>query len=117
MENDDINLSLNFIIFINLKSGGKHETIYKKLVNIYTNEKVINLSDELHESIEEIINKKLDLNKSNPKIIICGGDGTLNWILSCLNTEQLKKVIISILPLGTGNDAANVMNFKKKWDN
>lgn len=39
-------------------------------------------------------------------MIICGGDGTINWVLAhALKVGvDLDKIAISILPIGTGND-------------
>lgn len=39
-------------------------------------------------------------------MIICGGDGTINWVLThALKVGvDLNKTAISILPIGTGND-------------
>jgi diacylglycerol kinase (ATP) len=39
-------------------------------------------------------------------VIICGGDGTIPWVLSELLAldVDLTSVIIGIIPIGTGND-------------
>ena len=39
------------------------------------------------------------------RILVCGGDGTVGWILSVLDELKLK-VSVAVLPLGTGNDLA-----------
>jgi len=40
------------------------------------------------------------------RIIICGGDGTIPWVLSELLKKNidLTRIVIGILPIGTGND-------------
>ncbi len=38
--------------------------------------------------------------------VICGGDGTVTWVISELDKYKIptSKVPFSIIPLGTGND-------------
>jgi diacylglycerol kinase (ATP) len=40
------------------------------------------------------------------RVVICGGDGTIPWVLSELYEAglDLSTVVIGILPIGTGND-------------
>ncbi|CAK9875307.1 unnamed protein product [Sphagnum jensenii] len=47
--------------------------------------------------------------RSNLRIIVAGGDGTVGWVLSCLDELQISSPSgnvppVSIIPLGTGND-------------
>jgi diacylglycerol kinase (ATP) len=62
------------------------------------------------------------LNADNPKkdgrILVCGGDGTANWIMSSvdqLHTEGWPKFMVVVIPVGTGNDLAQVFGWPKGY--
>lgn len=45
-------------------------------------------------------------------ILACGGDGTVGWVLSVLDTLQMQYrdlVSVGVIPLGTGNDMARFL--------
>ena len=49
----------------------------------------------------------------NIRICVCGGDGTIGWILSIFGEmfSSLNNPPISICPLGTGNDLSRVLGW------
>ena len=76
----------------------------------------------------------MDLNKEPPEralirhvgatkppvqILVCGGDGTVAWILQTMESlsGDTPKPPVGILPLGTGNDLARVLGWGGGFNN
>ncbi|XP_046350974.1 diacylglycerol kinase theta-like isoform X3 [Haliotis rufescens] len=99
------------LVFVNVKSGGCQGleliTSFRKLLNPH---QVFNL-----ENGGPLPGLYVCRNISYYKILVCGGDGTVGWVLSCLDNVGQDAVCqsppMAVVPLGTGNDLARVLRW------
>nr|XP_016852579.1 PREDICTED: diacylglycerol kinase iota isoform X3 [Anolis carolinensis] len=96
------------LVFVNPKSGGNQGTKVLQMFMWYLNPRqVFDLSQEGPKDALELYRKMPNL-----RILACGGDGTVGWILSILDELQLNpQPPVAVLPLGTGNDLARTLNW------
>ncbi|XP_041441816.1 diacylglycerol kinase iota isoform X2 [Xenopus laevis] len=96
------------LVFVNPKSGGNQGTKVLQMFMWYLNPRqVFDLSQEGPRGALEMYRKVPNL-----RILACGGDGTVGWILSVLDELQLNpQPPVAVLPLGTGNDLARTLNW------
>ncbi|OHT14210.1 hypothetical protein TRFO_15505 [Tritrichomonas foetus] len=100
------------LMFINVNSGGglgpKLIKKCKKVRNIH----VVSLPDEIDTFLED---KFTIITHPKLRVIACGGDGTVSWIMSILKeiygSNSGYRPPLGVIPLGTGND----MSQSLKW--
>ncbi|CEG41451.1 Diacylglycerol kinase [Plasmopara halstedii] len=96
------------LVFINSRSGGKLGLHVLRQMRTWLNP--VQVYDLSHQS--PIKPLRLFIKLPRLRLLVCGGDGTVGWVLSALDEIKVKRQPpIAILPLGTGNDLARVLGW------
>jgi len=97
------------LVFVNSRSGGRQGVELLEELRIYLHS--LQIVDLRYEGPESAL-RWWSATGLRYRVLVCGGDGTVGWVLEVL--EQLQQDYVppvAILPLGTGNDLSRVLGW------
>ncbi|CDY14023.1 BnaC02g01400D [Brassica napus] len=97
------------LVFINKKSGAQRGDSLRQRLNLLLNPvQVCELSSAQGPEVGLFLFRKVP----HFRVLVCGGDGTAGWVLDAIDKQNfVSPPAVAILPAGTGNDLARVLNW------
>ncbi|KAL8114966.1 hypothetical protein AgCh_021697 [Apium graveolens] len=96
------------LVFINTESGAQNGPALKRRLSTLLNPVQV---FELSSSQGPEAGLKLFSNVQYFRVLVCGGDGTVAWVLDAIEKHNFESPPpVAVLPLGTGNDLSRFVN-------
>ncbi|KAL8171767.1 hypothetical protein V2J09_023571 [Rumex salicifolius] len=107
--------AMPLLVFINAKSGAQNGSSLRRRLNTLLNPvQVFELSS--YQGPEDGL--KLFSSVQNFRVLVCGGDGTVAWVLDAIAKFKFESPPpVAVLPLGTGNDLSRVLGWGGGFSN
>lgn len=102
------------VVLVNRLSGGQRgEQIYRQCLRVLNVRQVFLLQSTGHLQWIFGLYRRL----SSVRVVVCGGDGTVGWVVSTLADlyPQGSNPAVAVCPLGTGNDLSRVLGWGWTW--